>query len=230
VSDPRPRLLDTHVPDRPQGVVLVLHGGAARRQRMPVSATQLSVLRMVPVAARVARTAPSLAVQRLLNTSRGWDAQATPVDDVRWALSQAAERFGADLPVCLIGHSLGGRAALLAGSQPAVRSVVALAPWLYPADGGTDLTGRDVLIVHGDQDRIARPDIAEEVARRLARTARVGHVTVVGGKHAMLRHVAHFDGLAADFAAATLLGTAGNSLVGRALAGEQWLSTAPAAG
>jgi alpha-beta hydrolase superfamily lysophospholipase len=230
VSEPRPRLLDTHVPDEPQGVVLLLHGGAARRQRMPVSAAQLSVLRMVPVAARVARTAPSLAVQRLLNTSRGWDAQATPVDDVRWALSQAAERFGPDLPVCLVGHSLGGRAALLAGSEPSVRSVVALAPWLYPADGGADLTGRDVLIVHGDQDRVARPDIAEQVARRLARTTRVAHVTVVGGKHAMLGHFADFDGLAADFAAATLLGTSGTGLVGRALAGEQWLSTEPAAG
>ena len=229
MTDPQPRLVDSHVPDRPQGVVLVLHGGAARRERMPVSAAQLSVLRMVPVAARIARAAPGLAVQRLLNTSRGWDSRATPVDDVRWALGQAAERFGADLPVCLVGHSLGGRAALLAGSHPAVRSVVALAPWLYPADGGVDLSGRDVLIVHGDQDRIARPAIAEQVAGRLAATARVSHVTVVGGKHAMLRHVAYFDGLAADFAAATLLGTAGTGLVGRALAGERWLSTAPAA-
>jgi hypothetical protein len=41
----------------------------------------------------------------------------------------------------------------------------------------------------------------------------------------MLRHFADFDGLAADFAAATLLGTAGTGLVARALAGEQWLST-----
>jgi alpha-beta hydrolase superfamily lysophospholipase len=225
VTDPQPRLVDSHVPDRPQGVVLVLHGGAARRERTPVRAAQLSVLRMVPVAARIARTAPTLAVQRVLNTSRGWDSHATPVDDARWALAQAAERFGADLPVCLVGHSLGGRAALLAGPHPAVRSVVALAPWLYPTDGSVDLSGRDVLIVHGDHDRIARPEIAEQVARRLASTTRVGHVTVVGGKHAMLRHFADFDGLAADFAAATLLGTAGTGLVARALAGEQWLST-----
>ena len=55
MTDPQPRLVDSHVPDRPQGVVLVLHGGAARRERMPVSAAQLSVLRMVPVAARIAR-------------------------------------------------------------------------------------------------------------------------------------------------------------------------------
>ncbi|MCU1537880.1 MAG: hypothetical protein JWP82_2231 [Humibacillus sp.] len=225
VTDERARLIDTHVPRRPQGVVLVLHGGAARGQRMPVSAAQLSVLRMVPVAARIARAAPGLVVQRLLNSSRGWDSRVTPVDDVRWALAEAAERFGDSLPVCLVGHSLGGRAALLAGGQPAVRSVVALAPWLYPTDGEVDLGGRDVLVVHGDQDRIARPDIAEGVARRLARRARVGHITVVGGKHAMLRHHSAFDGLAADFAAATLLGTPAGGLVGRMLAGEQWLRT-----
>ena len=226
MTDQRARLLDTHVPPSPQGVVLVLHGGAARGQRMPVSAAQLSVLRMVPVAARIARTEPGLVVQRLLNSSRGWDSRVTPVDDVRWALAEAARRFGSDLPVCLIGHSLGGRAALLAGAQPAVRSVVALAPWLYPTDGEIDLSGRDVLVVHGDRDRIARPDVAEGVARRLARRARVGHVTVVGGKHAMLAHHSTFDGLAADFATATLLGTPAPGLVGRVLAGEQWLRTA----
>lgn len=227
MSNPRPRLVDTHVPDRPRGVVLVLHGGAARRENTPVSPTQLSVLRMVPVAARVARTAPDLVVQRLLNTSRGWGRRASPVDDVSWALAEAAQRFGPDLPACLVGHSLGGRAALLAGSHPAVRSVVALAPWLYPSDGAVDLSGRDVLIVHGDRDRIARPDIAAEVAGRLGERARVAHVTVVGGTHSMLRHVATFDGLAADFAAATLLDAPAGGLVGRALAGEQWLSTAP---
>jgi dienelactone hydrolase len=226
VTDQRARLIDTHVPTTPEGVVLVLHGGAARGQRMPVSAAQLSVLRMVPVAARIAHRAPGLVVQRLLNSSRGWDSRVTPVDDVRWALAEAASRFGTDLPVCLVGHSLGGRAALLAGVQPAVRSVVALAPWLYPSDGEIDLSGRQVLVVHGDRDRIARPAIAEGVARRLARRTRVGHVTVVGGKHAMLAHHSTFDGLAADFAAATLLGTSASGLVGRVLDGELWLRTA----
>ena len=47
---------------------------------------------------------------------------------------EVAGRFGPDLPVCLIGHSLGGRAALLAAGQPTVAGVVALAPWVYPTD------------------------------------------------------------------------------------------------
>lgn len=186
-------------------MVLVLHGGASRSHQMMVSPTQLSVLRMIPTAHRVARRGRGrLAVYRLLNSYRGWDTEHTPVCDVAWAIGQVQERYG-DLPVGLVGHSLGGRAALLAGAQPAVRSIVALNPWVYP-DDDADLTGRDVLVVHGDADRIAPLARAQTVARRLARRATVDFVTVPGGKHAMLRHGATFDGRAADFTAQVLLG------------------------
>lgn len=219
------RLIDTVAPGSPQGVALVLHGGAARRDSMRVSPTQLSVLRMVPIATRIAHaTKRQVAVLRLLNSARGWDAHHTPVDDVRWALGQVAERFGPGLPVSLVGHSLGGRAALLAAREPSVVSAVALNPWVYPEEGRTDVSGRQVLIVHGDEDRVARPRNAAAVARNLARTAEhVGYVTVTGGKHAMLRRHDVFDGLAAGFAAATLLGEQPDGVVGRVLAGEQWL-------
>ena len=74
-----PRLIDTRVPHRPEGVVLVLHGGANRPGNPMVSPTQLSVIRMVPVARRVARAGRGrLAVLRLLNSVRGWDAERTP--------------------------------------------------------------------------------------------------------------------------------------------------------
>src|SRR6059058_2130049 len=107
----RPRLIDVAVPSDPAGVVLVLHGGASRGSRMMVSPAQLSVLRMIPVARRLARTGRGrLAVYRLLNTYRGWDTEHTPVQDVRWALEQLGE-LHPELPVCLVGHSLGGRAA-----------------------------------------------------------------------------------------------------------------------
>src|SRR4051812_42709123 len=100
-----------------------------------VSPTQLSVLRMIPIARRIARAGRGrLAVFRLLNSHRGWDATHTPVHDARWALDRVAEELGAHLPTCLVGHSLGGRAALLAAARPDVRSVVALAPWVYPTD------------------------------------------------------------------------------------------------
>lgn len=218
------RLIDTAAPRAPRGVVLVLHGGAARRRPMRVSPTQLSVLRMVPIASRIARAGRGeLAVLRLLNSTRGWDAHLTPVDDVRWALRQVADRFGPELPVCLVGHSLGGRAALLAAVEDPVVSVVALNPWVHPHEGRLDLTGRRVLVVHGDDDRVARPTSSAAVARDLARTARVSYVTVDGGRHAMLRRHDVFDGLAAGFATATLLGHRPDGALARVLAGEEWV-------
>ncbi|CAN5561640.1 alpha/beta hydrolase [soil metagenome] len=199
------RLVETSAPTDPAGIVLVLHGGAARREVRRVSPTQLSVLRMLPVAGRIARAGRGrLAVFRLLNSSRGWDEGHNPVDDVGWALAQLRERFG-NAPIALVGHSLGGRAAILAGDQPGVRAVVALAPWVYADDGRRDLYGRSVLVVHGDQDRIASPARSRGVADDLRRTTEVTYVSVPGGKHAMLAHHRAFDGAAADFVAAALL-------------------------
>ena len=220
----QPRLISEHVPSEPEAAVLLLHGGASRRQDMVVSPTQLSVLRMIPVAKRLALSGRGrLAVFRLLNSARGWDTRHTPVEDVRWALAQLRDRFAAELPVGLIGHSLGGRAALLAGGAEPVRSVVALAPWLYPTDVNPALAGRHVLIVHGDHDRIASPKTSATVARALQSVTDIGYITVRGGKHAMLRHHARFDGLATDFALATLLDRADTGTVGRVLAGDRWL-------
>jgi predicted esterase len=217
----QPRLIDVAVPDRPEGAVLVLHGGASRRASMAVSPTQLSVVRMIPIASRIARGGRGrLAVFRLLNTQRGWDTQHTPVHDALWALERIAERLGGAAPTCLVGHSLGGRAALFAAGAPAVRSAVALAPWVYPSDDPPGLAGRRILVVHGTEDRIARPERSAAVARTMSRTADVGYVRVEGGKHAMLRHHDRFGGLAAEFAATTLLGEPATGTLARIEAGE----------
>jgi pimeloyl-ACP methyl ester carboxylesterase len=217
-----PRLLAVSEPRHAEAVVLVLHGGASRRDNPMVSPTQLSVLRMIPVAKRIARAdRRRLAVYRLLNSTRGWDASHTPVDDVHWAIDQLREGFGSGLPVGLVGHSLGGRAAILAAQRPEVRSVVALNPWVYPADGGVDLAGRRVLFVHGTDDRIASPANAAAAARGLQRTADVSFVRVDGAKHAMLRRGRDFERLAADFSAATLLDDrTPRGVVAKVMAGE----------
>lgn len=129
------RLIEITARERPEGAALLLHGGGSRPGKMSVSPAQLSVLRMIPIAKRAARVGRGrLAVFRLLNSTRGWDTTHTPVDDARWALDEIAERLGARLPTCLVGHSLGGRAALLAAGAPEVRSAVALAPWVLPTD------------------------------------------------------------------------------------------------
>jgi dienelactone hydrolase len=206
------------VPEEPEGVVIALHGGASRRGKMAVSPAQLSVLRMVPIARRAARAGGGrLAVFRLLNSIRGWDTHHTPLRDAAWALDEIAERLGRRLPTCLIGHSLGGRAALLAASAPEVRSAVALAPWVLPSDRPTDLAGRRILIVHGARDRVASPRRSGALAEAIAAQADVNYVCVGDGRHAMLRRHALFDGLAADFAAVTLLGTPPRAALARVL-------------
>lgn len=191
---------------------------------MRVSPAQLSVLRMIPVASRIVRaSAGRLAVLRLLNTRRGWDTEHTPVQDVEWALAETAQRLGPELPVCLVGHSLGGRAALLAAGQPRVRGVVALAPWVYETDAAADVRDTPVVIIHGDADRIASPERSEQVARRLALTTPVAYVSVAGGTHAMLGHRDAFDGLAARCCAWMLLGDVQGAIVTRIAAGDTWL-------
>lgn len=201
-----PRLIDVETPDGAIANVLMLHGGASRRSRMMVSPTQLSVLRMIPIAKLIARTGRGrLAVFRLLNSYRGWDTHHTPLDDARWALDQLAERPGGALPTCLVGHSLGGRAALLSSAQPEVRSTVALAPWVYPTDVPAGLSGQRILIVHGSRDRVASPQRSAELSERLSRFARVRYLSIEGGKHAMLSHHREFSTAAAEFTVETLL-------------------------
>jgi dienelactone hydrolase len=219
-----PRLIATRVPADPEGVVLLLHGGASRRGKMTVSPAQLSVLRMVPIARRAAQGGEGrLAVFRLLNSTRGWDTHHTPLQDASWALDQIAERLGRRLPTCLIGHSLGGRAALLAVGAPGVNSAVALAPYVLPGDRPRGVGGRRILIVHGSADRIASPRRSGVLAESLGKDADVTYVCVEGGKHAMLRRHALFDGLAAEFAATTLLGTRSSGVLARLEDGERFV-------
>jgi dienelactone hydrolase len=217
-------LIDVATPVDPAGVAVVLHGGASRPHETRVSPAQLSVLRMIPVASRIAHaSADRLAVLRLLNSRRGWDTQHTPVQDVKRALDEIAGRFGADMGVCLVGHSLGGRAALLSARQPQVQGVVALAPWVLPTDPIEGAGETPIVIIHGDRDRVASPAHSRQIAERLQRDGPVSYVTVKRGTHSMLRRNDAFDGLAARCAVWMLLGRAEGPTVRRIAAGETWL-------
>ena len=199
----------------------MLHGGASRRENVMVSPTQLSVVRMVPIAKKIAREGKGeLAVFRLLNSRRGWDSTHTPVHDARWALQQMANRLGEGLPTCLIGHSLGGRAAILTADRPEVKGAVALAPWVYPTDLPTRLAGQRILIVHGSKDRIASPSRAYELARQLKERTPTAFVLVKDAKHAMLARHGVFSSLAAEFATSTLLGRSTHAVIARIENGE----------
>lgn len=181
--------LSVGLPDgQVDAVALVLHGGR-EHGRGPVRPTHLAVLRMAPFARglRAAGREHGLAVAQLRYLVRGWNGTArSPVPDVEWALDRLCDRFG-DVPVALVGHSMGGRAAIYAAAHPAVRGLVGLAPWIERDDPYEQVAGRHVLVVHGDRDRITSARASAAWSRRAATVAAsTGYVSVHGEGHAML--------------------------------------------
>jgi dienelactone hydrolase len=88
---------------------------------------------------------------------RGWNAgrgsAPSPVADARWALDAVRDRLG-EVPVVLLGHSMGGRTAVAVADHPSVVGVVALAPWLPPGEPNAALAGKRLAAAHGRRDRI----------------------------------------------------------------------------
>ena len=185
---PEPRLTVLAAAGPTRAVVLVLPGGRANSME-PASATQLPALRMRPFARGLHRAGrqAGLAAWTLTYRYRGWNGpQASPLADVGWALDEVRRRHG-DVPVELLGHSMGGRAALRAAGDPSVRAVLALAPWLPDDDPVSQLAGRRILIAHGTLDRITSPAASRAYADRArAVTGQVSWVAVAGDRHAML--------------------------------------------
>ena len=138
--------------------------------------------------------------------ARGWNGdQESPLADALWALDQITERYG-NLPVGLVGHSMGGRVALRVADHEGVRSVAALAPWLPPGEPLPDLDGRSVLLAHGTADIRTDPRETFELADRLAAQGVDGElVRFPGGGHAMLFPARPWHDLVAGFMARTLL-------------------------
>jgi predicted esterase len=207
---PAPTLFVTDPPVPTRAVALVLHGGRAR-SAAPTSARQLAGLRMRPFAnsLRHGGAAEGLAVARLRYGVRGWNgADRAPVPDTRWALDELARRFP-EARVALVGHSMGGRAALYAAGYPSVVSVVALAPWIEPEDPIEQLARRRLLVLHGSRDRMTSARRSAAYAQQVATiAASVSYVRVDGEAHAMLRRVALWHRLTTGFVLATVLGLA----------------------
>jgi pimeloyl-ACP methyl ester carboxylesterase len=192
-------------------MALVLHGGR-ETSVAPVTARQLAVLRMVPIARHLASVgaAAGLAVWRLRFRYRGWNDDEHPVADVRWAVQQLREQHG-DLPILLVGHSMGGRVALRAADEPGVVGVVGLAPWVEPGEPYKHVVGRRLLVVHGTRDRTTSATNSKALvdAVRTESAEVSGDATFVHlrhGGHAMLRRAGTWNALTADFVLQTGLG------------------------
>nr|WSW68219.1 alpha/beta fold hydrolase [Streptomyces sp. NBC_00995] len=177
-------------PHQPAAAVLLLHGGRETGLGAPLPGPlNLPAVRMRPFA-RVLRGVLSgeVLVRPVRYGYRGWNGErADPVHDAVRALDELRRTAG-EIPVVLLGHSMGGRAALAAAGHPLVRGVVGLAPWCPPGDRSVQLAGRDVVLVHGARDRVTNPADSRALTERARKGgARTCLVTVPDGDHAMLR-------------------------------------------
>ena len=76
------------------------------------------------------------------------------------------------MPIVLVGHSMGGRAALRAGGDPQVAAVCALAPWTPPGEPVGHLRDQTVAILHGRGDRWVPAKLSADFAVRAQRGRR----------------------------------------------------------
>ena len=130
--------------------MVVAHGGQSVSTE-PTTAHQLAVLRMIPLVAAIrhAVRGRGVVVRRPRFEVRGWnDANASPVRDLTRLLDDMRAEFG-PVPVVLVGHSMGARAALRVAGHPSVTAAAGLAPWLPPGEPVDQLAGRRILLAHG---------------------------------------------------------------------------------
>ncbi len=183
------------------GLVLVLHGGQ-QSSTAPVSRRHLSWARLAATAAALAPVAHhhDVAVWLLRYSQRGWNGapgrDPAPVRDARWALTQVRATYG-NVPVVLLGHSMGGRAAVAAADDPAAVGVVGLAPWWPQGEPVRAVAGKPVAALHGTGDRWTSAGASREfVERARAAGSPATYQTLPGAGHFMLRKISTWDAFA----------------------------------
>lgn len=193
------------------GVVLLLPDGEPYSHRRP---SPLTYALQLPLARSLARAGGTdgLAAHVVHYRCRGWNTtEAHLAADAEWAVDEVVRRYG-DIPVCLAGHGMGGRAALRAGGHSAVTSVLAMAPWL-PGDPDAEpepvkhLVGRQVLLIHGTNDARSDPELSFRLAERAKKSNRnTCRFEVHSDGHALRQHHTEVAALAADFVRGSLFG------------------------
>ncbi|MFC4499754.1 MULTISPECIES: alpha/beta hydrolase [Streptomyces] len=144
---------------------------------------------------------------------RGWNgSEAHLAADAVWAADEVVRRYG-DVPVCLAGLGMGGRAALRAGGHEAVNSVLAIAPWLpeedvaAPPEPVRQLAGRRVMMVHGTRDERSDPGLSFRLAVRAKKANRdVCRFEVHADGHGLHQYRDEVLALAEDFVTGALFG------------------------
>lgn len=149
-----PLLTKYDAPDGARAMVLVLHGGKPR-SRQTIDGRSASWRRAAWLQREISQRAHKAGVGLWLlrYRERGWNGGAERAADARWALDELRAAHD-DVPVVLLGHSMGARVAVHVADDPSVRGVVGLAPWWSAEDPVSTLAGRTLRAAHGRRDRI----------------------------------------------------------------------------
>ncbi|MEU4658471.1 alpha/beta hydrolase [Streptomyces sp. NPDC023723] len=207
------------------GVAVLLPAGDEVSSRRPSALLAAASVRALGRRLTRAGRDEGLAAHPVHYRYRGWNgSEAHLAKDAAWAADEAVRLYG-DVPVCLIGVGMGGRAALRAGGHAAVNSVLAIAPWLpdedmaAPPEPVKQLTGRRVLIVHGTDDGQCDPELSFRLATRAKKANRdVCRFEVHSEGHAMRHYRDEVAALVEDFALGALFGRSFSRPVADALA------------
>ncbi|GAA4807585.1 alpha/beta hydrolase [Nocardioides caeni] len=198
-----PAFTDLHLPTshgRPTtGFVLVLHGGAERTHE-PVDGRSLSWRRGRALARQLGQRLADdgIGVALLRYRVKGWNAGAaalpSPVPDARWALDALTRQHG--VPVAIVGHSMGARTGVAVADHPAVRGVVALAPWLPADEPIQPLTGKILRVAHGRRDKITSARASRRYVDRAAAVADAEFTDMGRAGHYLLTQVGRWNAFA----------------------------------
>ena len=88
---------------------------------------------------------------RCATAIKSWRRLPLCIEDARAAI-EVARAAGAE-EIALLGFSMGGAVSVHVADDPAVSTVIALAPWLYPELDVSPLDGRRFVVLHGSLDR-----------------------------------------------------------------------------
>ena len=188
-----------------RALILMLHGGKPRSTQS-VDGRSASWRRMLWLQREIADRAhdAGVGVWSVRYRTRGWNGGREPRADARWALEQVRNELR-EVPVVLLGHSMGARVAVHVADDPSVVGVVGLAPWWSADDPVDTLAGRRLLAAHGRRDRITsfrETSRYVERARTVADSAELRDMGALG--HYMLTGAGRWHDVAIESSLAVL--------------------------
>jgi len=161
--------------------VVLVNGGRAE----PLSGTWSATLEWL--VRRLAPRFPHVAFVEVRYRFRSWRRLDECVEDLQAGMAAAG-----DVPLALLGYSMGGAVTARAAGDARVTTVIGVAPWLPDALDVAPLAGRRLTVVHGSLDRNLPflPGVSPGLSRRgfdraVAAGAAGEYHLVAGGMHAL---------------------------------------------